>query len=81
MVKRVLGLAGDVVKVDRTLEGGSPSVTVRVPQGHCWLQGDNLNNSTDSRAYGPVPLALVRGRVLLRLYPFNQIMWIGGSNR
>ncbi|CAI5466268.1 unnamed protein product [Closterium sp. Yama58-4] len=38
-----------------------------VPRGHVWLQGDNLFNSTDSRHYGPVPLALVKGRVFYRV--------------
>jgi len=36
---------------------------LRVPPGHVWLQGDNLSNSTDSRDYGPVPLALLLARV------------------
>jgi mitochondrial inner membrane protease subunit 1 len=40
---------------------------VRIPRGHVWLSGDNLSNSTDSRAYGPVPLALVKGKVLARV--------------
>ena len=34
-----------------------------------WLQGDNLHNSTDSREYGPVPLASVLGRVIFRVWP------------
>ncbi|XP_061621984.1 mitochondrial inner membrane protease subunit 1 isoform X1 [Phyllopteryx taeniolatus] len=40
-----------------------------VPKGHVWLEGDNLTNSTDSRSYGPVPYALIRGRVCLKLWP------------
>lgn len=40
-----------------------------VPKGHAWLQGDNLLNSTDSRSYGPVPVALVRARVYFRAWP------------
>jgi len=32
-----------------------------------WLQGDNTLNSTDSRSYGPVPYALLKGRAILRL--------------
>lgn len=42
---------------------------MQVPEGHIWLQGDNLTASLDSRQYGPVPLALVRGRVILQVYP------------
>jgi mitochondrial inner membrane protease subunit 1 len=44
-----------------------------VPQGHVWLQGDNLNNSTDSRSYGAVPLALVRGRVFYKMWPPSEM--------
>lgn len=40
---------------------------VKIPKGHVWLQGDNLSNSTDSRAYGPVPIALLKGTVLARV--------------
>lgn len=42
---------------------------ITVPQGHVFLVGDNLANSTDSRQYGPVPLGLIRGKVIARLWP------------
>jgi Signal peptidase, peptidase S26 len=41
-----------------------PPALQQVPRGHVWLQGDNLLLSRDSREYGPVPLALLRGRVI-----------------
>ncbi|XP_037401293.1 mitochondrial inner membrane protease subunit 1 isoform X2 [Pygocentrus nattereri] len=41
----------------------------KVPRGHVWLEGDNLHNSSDSRSYGPIPYALIRGRVCLKLWP------------
>jgi nickel-type superoxide dismutase maturation protease len=34
-----------------------------------WLEGDNPGESTDSRAYGPVPRRLVTGRVRWRYWP------------
>ncbi|XP_012682421.1 mitochondrial inner membrane protease subunit 1 [Clupea harengus] len=67
--KRVIGLEGDKVCTS------SPSDIFKthtyVPKGHVWLEGDNLRNSTDSRSYGPVPYALIRGRVCLKLWPLN----------
>lgn len=44
-----------------------PGWPAQVPKGHVWLQGDNFNNSTDSRHYGPVPYAMIRGRVFVKV--------------
>lgn len=46
---------------------------IRVPRGYVWVVGDNLSNSTDSRRYGPVPLGLIRGKIIARvgLTPWN----------
>lgn len=41
-----------------------------VPPGHAWIVGDNLSNSTDSRHYGPIPLGLIRGRVIGKVSVF-----------
>ena len=62
--KRVAALEGDAV----------PSVPgATVPRGHVWLLGDNAQNSTDSRVYGPVPYVMVKGRVFCRIFPFGQM--------
>lgn len=34
-----------------------------VPAGHVWLEGDNPENSKDSRSYGAVPTAMIIGKV------------------
>ncbi|CAZ83782.1 unnamed protein product [Tuber melanosporum] len=63
--KRIIGMPGDWVVVDP--EKGDEMV--KVPRGHCWTTGDNLPFSNDSRHYGPVPLALIRGKVIARFKP------------
>ncbi|KNZ46116.1 signal peptidase I [Puccinia sorghi] len=40
-----------------------------VPDGHLWLQGDNYAVSVDSRTYGPVPIGLVSGKIIARVWP------------
>jgi signal peptidase I len=65
--KRIVALPGDEVIVPRR-----PTPTkVRIPDGHVWLEGDNKDNSTDSRSYGPVPAPLILGVVRLRLWPLR----------
>lgn len=66
--KRVLGTAGDRITV-LPLNNREHVRHVSVPKGHIWLQGDNRFNSTDSRHYGPVPCALVRGKVFYKIWP------------
>lgn len=42
-----------------------------IPSGHYWAMGDNSANSSDSRAFGPVPEAAVVGRALFIIHPFT----------
>lgn len=68
--KRVVGLPGDQV-----IERGTGKIQ-RVPDGHVWLEGDNARQSKDSRSYGPVPAALVKGRVVARVWPVRGSAWM-----
>lgn len=71
--KRVTGITGDKI-----YHGFISEV---VPQGHVWLEGDNRQNSSDSRTYGPVPQALIRGRVLCRIWPPKDIQMLTNKER
>ncbi|XP_004519204.1 mitochondrial inner membrane protease subunit 1 [Ceratitis capitata] len=44
-----------------------------VPRGCIWIEGDNSENSADSRYYGPIPLGLVKSRVVCRLWPIKEM--------
>ena len=65
--KRVIGLPGDVVCVDPTGRMAPSTEHVVIPRGHVWLSGDNAEMSRDSRLYGPVSMALVRGKLVARV--------------
>lgn len=58
-IKRVVALEGDLIK------------NTPVPKGYLWFEGDNKYLSLDSRDYGPVSKGLLRGKVILSLFPFK----------
>ena len=73
--KRVLGRQGDHIEVPTAGNFGG-SLRIKVPKGHLWLQGDNKDNSTDSRDYGPVPYALLKGKVFAKVWPPAEVGWV-----
>ena len=52
------------------LVNGSPT------DGACTVLGDRPEESTDSRAFGPVPLGNLLGRALFRYAPIGRIGWL-----
>lgn len=46
-------------------------VDVVVPEDSVFVCGDNRPQSLDSRAFGPVPLKDITGKLSLRVYPFG----------
>ena len=89
--KRVIGMPGDFVSVmsaaredgDLEKDGGEgdwanvKERVVQVPEGHCWIAGDNLEWSRDSRLFGPLPLGLVKAKVLAVISPWESAKWLG----
>ena len=63
--KRVLALPGDLVVNNHAPHNNE----VVVPRGHVWLEGDNSQCSVDSRYFGPIPMALLQGKVFLQALP------------
>jgi len=91
-VKRVIGLPGETVegRGGRVFVNGRELVEpylpansvindfgqVRVPPGQVFVMGDNRENSADSRVFGPIRLATIVGRVIVRVWPVPEASFL-----
>lgn len=57
-------VSGDIV---RTL--GYKREVLRIPEGHCWVEGDHTGHSLDSNNFGPVSLGLVIAKATYIVWP------------
>ena len=62
------GIPGDKIAVAETLDSPTNREGT-VPNGYVWIEGDNKSSSVDSRDYGPIPMGLLQGKVVLCVYP------------
>ena len=91
LVKRVIGLPGDVIEIQEgyVIRNGQKSPEpyvinrdrrnvdeVTVPAGSYYVLGDNRRRSTDSRDWGFVPSDHVIGRAWLSYWPSDRLEFI-----
>ena len=85
-IKRVIGLPGDEISIQRGdvyvngVQLSEPYTKVKshsdgswvVSEGAIFVMGDNRNNSSDSRAWGEVPIENVIGKAIFVYWPIQQ---------
>ena len=54
-------------------------VKVKIPEGFCFMMGDNSKDSLDSRFFGFVPMENVIGEPMLRIWPLNRFGPVRGK--
>lgn len=65
LVKRVAATGGEFVDYEiQPFEYDFTQGKFKVPEGYVYVIGDNLAASEDSRAFGPVPLERILGKVV-----------------
>ncbi|KAG1446831.1 hypothetical protein G6F56_009452 [Rhizopus delemar] len=64
ITKRIIALPGDLVEPLR-----KKGEKVPIPQGHCWIEGDEAFHSRDSNTFGPVPIGLINAKAKYILWP------------
>jgi len=52
----------------RDVQGGG-SRKLKLPPGHCWVEGDAKSSSDDSRAFGVVPISCIEGKATYVVWP------------
>jgi signal peptidase I len=86
LIKRVIGLPGDTIRIyggevqvnDQVLD--EPYIAAapiyngewRVPAGNLFVLGDNRNDSSDSHAWGLLPIENVIGKAVLIYWPIPE---------
>lgn len=95
-VKRIVGLPGELIEMrdGRVIVDGAvleePYLTetdrsnkaeYRLKEGEYYVLGDNRNQSNDSRSWGPVPEANLRGKVWMVYWPVPGIRFLNIMDR
>lgn len=82
-IKRIVAIEGDTVEISdgrvfvneeditdkywKDTEVHDSLLHLKVPKGHIFVIGDNINNSIDSRVIGSIPYSNILGKVIYKI--------------
>ena len=94
LIKRVVALGGETIEIrdNRLLIDGvaldEPYVQIgtamgdfgprRIADDELFMMGDNRNESSDGRVFGPIPADDVIGKAILRIWPLDRLGTVDG---
>lgn len=55
-------------------------ISITLKDDEYFVMGDNRNESSDSRIWGPLKRSLIAGRPFIRLFPAGKISYLPGAN-
>lgn len=70
----IVYFAGDIVSTI-----GYKKPYIKVPDGHCWVEGDHTGFSLDSNSFGPVSLGLITARATYIVWPPSRWQCLQGQ--
>lgn len=67
----------DIPQAQGATQPQSPQVAYpfTIPDGQVFVMGDNRTFSSDSRTFGAVPVSNIIGKVILRFWPFERVVF------
>ena len=62
----------EIASYGKVITTTSGDIDITIPEDAIYVCGDNRPQSLDSRAFGPVPMKDLVGKLSLRVYPFGK---------
>lgn len=72
IIKRVIGVGGDIIDVNSTIIKKKIVIKFIVPKGYYWIEGDHKGYTYDSTYFGPIPKNLIVAKVPAIVWPPNR---------